>query len=267
MEHMKAGWAFLLSGIFIIAIGVALIIVGWPPNEPIPSVINPAPTLSSITNETPVPSETTTISPTPTPTITISSDAIKLHFLDLAFGAGNAYLERWNATDNNGRIVISVTASNDADTLLLANAVRQFNSMSQTNTLSGQIKQDSTGDISIKFIPADGMEGIAMNASSSQATREFTIDGATAAKITRGSIYINANLKGDVRNHTLIRSLFYELGVVGNTDTYPDSVFYSGDNTNVNLTYADLKAIEIMYGAGLAHGMSVTDVKKVVYIR
>jgi len=267
MEHMKAGWAFLLSGIVVIAIGVAVIVTGWPANEPFLTVISPAPVSPSVTSVTVVPSETTMEPASPTPVPTISSDAVKLHFLDLAFGAGNAYLERWNATDNNGRIVISVTAGTDADTLLLENAARQFDSVSRTNGLSGQIKQDSTGDISIKFIPPNGMEGIAINASSSRPTREFEINGTTAAKITQGSIYISADLKGDVRNHTLIRSLFYELGVVGTTDTYPDSVFYSGDNTNVNLTYADLKALEILYGAGLTGGMSLNDVKKAVYIK
>ena len=98
-------------------------------------------------------------------------------------------------------------------------------------------------------------------------TREFTQGGVTVAKITHGAIYLNADLKGDVRNHILVRSLFYEMGFVGDTRRYSDSVFYAEDNTNVNLTDADLQAIGIMYGTGLTHGMSAGDVKQAIYIR
>jgi hypothetical protein len=290
---MKTGWAFLLTGIFIIAVGIAWILTGWPAGEPNPAGSPPGSTTSSAT-PSPVsdfpPVETSATEPStaslaqPSPTLMaptsptteipsaqatakLSLDEIKLHFMDLAYGAGNAYLERWNATENNGRIIISVTANNDADIPLLETAAREFNSMSQTNQLSGQIKQGENGNIAIKFLPENGMDGIALNTSEDLTNREFRLDGVTAAKITHGTIFIDANLKGDVRNHIIIRSLFYEMGFVGDTQKYPDSIFYGEDNTNVNLTYADLKAIEIMYGAGLTHGMSVSDVKNVVYIR
>ena len=59
-----------------------------------------------------------------------------------------------------------------------------------------------------------------------------------------------------------MRSLDHELGVTGETDKYPDSLFYSGENTNVNLTYADRGAIAILYGPGLSPGMTADDVKK-----
>jgi hypothetical protein len=279
---MKAGWAFLLSGILIIAIGVAWIFTGWSagtstssPDQSSSSSFFPGlPSLGPSAGEGTVATRTPV---TPTPTVpetpvaretpALSSDDVRLHFLDLAFGAGNANLERWNATDNNGRIVISLTANNNADTRLLENAARDFNSISKTNQISEMIKQGGTGDITIKFIPENGMEGIAINATDGRTSREFSIDGVTAAKISRGSVYINANLKGDVRNHTLIRSLFYELGVVGDTDTYPDSLFSSGDNTNTNLTLADKKAIEILYGNGLTPGMSANEVKGIIYNR
>ena len=283
---MKTGWAFLLTGIFIIAVGLAWIITGGTAPEPAPAN-SPAPaaTLPQIT-ETPfgisapemtpaattspslmTPASPTTEIPAAQATAQLSSDDIKMHFMDLAYGAGNAYLERWNATENNGRIIISVTANNDADIPLLETAAREFNSMSQTNQLSEQIKEGENGNIAIKFISEKGMDGIALNTSEDLTNREFRLDGVTAAKTTHGTIYINTNLNGDVRNHTIVRSLFYELGFVGDTQKYPDSVFYGEDNTNVNLTYADLKAIGIMYGTGLTHGMSVSDVERVVYIR
>jgi hypothetical protein len=270
---MKTGWVFLLSGIFIIAVGVVWILTGSSaPGADMSATLFPAPGITQAPGPSPSPSATApapAIAETPVPQATpqLSSDEIKMHFMDLAYGAGNAYLERWNATDKNGRIVLSVTGNSDTDIPLLAEAAREFNSQSQTNQISEQIKEESNGDIAIKFISADGFDGIVINTSESLTNREFSTGNLTTAKITHGTIYINADLKGEQRNHTLIRSLFYELGLVGETLKYPDSLFYAGENTNVHLTDADLKAIGIMYGTGLTHGMTVDDVKRVVYIR
>jgi len=290
---MKTGWAFLLTGIVIIAVGLAGILTGWPAAEPGPAgsqpgastpVATPSPGPGYAPVEAPAtgapvasPDSASLALTAPAPMATgmpaaqaipkPSSDDIKMHFMDIAYGAGNAYLERWNATENGGRLVISVTANSDTDIPLLETAAHEFNSVSQTNLLSENIKEGQNGNIAIKFIPADGMAGIALNTSTYLTNREFRQSGVTTAKITHGAIYLNADLKGDVRNHTLIRSLFYEMGCVGDTRRYPDSVFYAEDNTNVNLTYADLKAIGIMYGTGLTHGMKVSDVKQAVYIR
>jgi hypothetical protein len=279
---VKTGSILLVSGLVIMAIGVAWLIVGIlgvgtvpgavPPAttpQPTPPAGNPgtgpATTLSPSATVTPV----TTASETPTaqPTAAVSSDAIKLHFMDLAFGAGNAYLERWDPDDNGGRIVLAMTANSNTDIVLLEQVIREFNSLSQTNQLSENIKEGPSGDIAIKFIPESGMTGIAVNTSESMTSREIRVNDTLAAKFTRGTIYINANLNGDVRNHTLVRSLYYQLGFVGATEDYPDSLFYAGANTNVNLSYIDRKAVEIMYGTGLARGMTVDEVKKAVYIR
>ena len=102
-----------------------------------------------------------TRSPTSQPTQQVSSDDIKLHFMDLAFGAGTTYLERWNRPDNNGRIVISVFAGDDSDAMLLSGAAREFDSLSQTIQLSDNIKDGLNGDIAIRFIPGEGMGDIA----------------------------------------------------------------------------------------------------------
>lgn len=276
---MKQGWAFLVSGLVIMAIGVTWLIAGmiWsgtnpgagpagtPVPTPVPGGTGATPT-ESMTRPEGVPA-TTPETPAPQTTTALSSDDIKLHFLDLAYGAGNAFLERWNANENNGRIIVSVTANNNADIVLLEQAAKEFNSLSRTNQISENIKQGPYGNIAIKFIPENGMNGIVINTSETLTSREFRVNDTLAAKITRGTVYINANLKGGVRNHTLIRSLYYQLGFVGETDDYADSLFSSDQNTNVNLSYADRKAVEIMYGPGLTHGMTVDDVKKAVYIR
>lgn len=266
---MKSGSAFLLSGIIILAIGIAWLILGWTGSAPVLPGLGPAPS----TPETTIPittgpvSATPILTQTPEPTLVPSQDAIRLHLIDLTFGEGNVKLLRWDPARNNGRIIISVNGGSSADIRNLEVVARQFNSFSATNQLSENIKQNSQGDLTIKFVPESGMNAISLNVSDSNALKEVTVDGLTAARIIPGSIYLNANLKGDVRNHTLIRSLYYALGVVGDSDSYQDSLFYSGDNTNTNLTYIDQKALELLYGKRLQPGMSASEVKEILYVK
>jgi hypothetical protein len=268
---MKAGEVFLISGIIVIAVGLAWLVLGLQVTDLGPGSIVPSSNLPPVNlppNTTgSLPDGSPTGTPTARPSPTLSSDEIRQHFLDLAFGAGNANLERWDPTRNNGRIVISVTGNRGADTSLLENAVREFNDLSRTNQVSTQIKQTPTGDIMLKFIPESAMSGIPLNTSERQTNREITADGVTIAKITKGVIYINANLKGDERNHTILRTLYHELGVVGETNAYPDSLFFSGANTNTNLTILDREAIRILYSNSLTAGMSAGAVKDILYIR
>ena len=129
------------------------------------------------------------------------------------------------------------------------------------------IKEGMNGNIVIKFIPGEGMGDIAVNTSDSLTNHDFQINGSTVSEVTPGVVYIDEDLKGDQRNHTLMRSLYYELGVTGETQKYPDSLFYSGVNTNVNLTYVDRGAIAILYGPGLYPGMTVDDIRRIMYIQ
>lgn len=266
---MKSGSAFLLSGIIILAIGIAWLILGWTGSAPVLPGLGPAPS----TPETTIPvttgliPSTPTLTQTPEPILAPSQDAIRLHLIDIAFGEDNIVLQRWDPTKNNGRIVISVSGGNSEDIRNLEIAARQFNGVSATNQLSTMIKEASQGDISIRFIPESGMNGLALNASDGHTLKEVTIDGITAARIVPGSIYLNANLKGDVRNYTLIRSLYYTLGVVGDSDSYQDSVFYNGANTNTNLSYIDQNALELLYGKRLQPGMSASEVKEILYVK
>ncbi|HEX3002067.1 MAG TPA: DUF2927 domain-containing protein [Methanoregula sp.] len=270
---MKAGEVLLISGIIVIAVGLAWLILGIQVTDLGPGSIAPGsssnlPQTNSPPNTTgTIPEGTLTSTPTARPSPTLSSDEIRQHFLDLAFGAGNANLERWDAVRNNGRIVISVTGNRDADTSLLENTVREFNDLSRTNQISTQIKQTPTGDIMLKFIPESAMSGIPLNTSERQTNREIITDGVTLAKITKGVIYINANLRGDERNHTIIRTLYHELGAVGETNAYSDSLFFSGANTNTNLTALDREAIRILYSNSLTPGMNAGAVKDILYIR
>lgn len=279
---MNTGPVIFVIGLIVIAVGVTWILTGVPvgntgpqsPGTPMPiPTATPAPAQGSLppsgsgAQEPPVQATVTVPVPSPIalPTQQVSSDDIKLHFMDLAFGAGNSYLERWNRPDTNGRTAISVLAGDDSDAMLLSGAAREFDSLSQTIQLSDNIKDGLNSDIAIRFVPREGMGDITVNTSDSLINHDVRINGSIVAKIAPGIIYIDGDLRGDQRNHTLMRSLYYELGVTGETQKYPDSLFYSGENTNVNLTYADRGAIAILYGPGLSPGMTADDVKKILY--
>lgn len=266
---MKTGSGFLVAGIVIILIGVVWLIVGGSGSAPLIQG------LEHNHDSSPPPEVTMTGGPatgttppvqTQEPTLAPSQDAIRLHLIDLAFGESNVNLLRWDPAKNNGRISISLNGGNTGDLRNLEALARQFNSLSGTNQISENIKQDSRGDITIQYVPESGMGALALNESSGS-LKEVTLNGVTAAKITPTTIYLNTNLKGDVRNHTLIRSLYYNLGIVGETDTVQNSPFYSKENTNTNLTYIDQKALELLYGKRLQPGMSAGEVKEILYIK
>lgn len=269
---MKAGWGFIISGIIIIAIGIIWLLFGMSAMD-IGQDITTTVTLPQVL---PTSAPPTTVSVTAVPTVTAivteaiapSADAAKLHFLDLAFSAGNPYLERWSEAQNNGRIVVSMVGNRDADAMAVQTAIQEFNSLSRTNQISTQVKQGSaTGDIVIKFVTDDGMSAIPLNTSESLTNKEFVQDGISVAKVTLGTIYVNNDLKGDERSHVILRSLFYELGLVGATDLYPDSLFSSGTSSTTTLSPIDREAIRILYGTSLKPGMTANEVRGLLFVR
>jgi len=296
---MKGTTAAVFFGFLIIAVAAAWFFVGgpaqagehWapvPPALPAPMpaalpaaspVTTPSPPEPVATNATPVPARTTVPVPTtvvttatPLPQKPVSADRARDHFLDIAYSATNR-LERFNATGSQDRITISVVAPGETDAAVLSAAAAEFNAVSKTVTLSTMIKETDNGGIVIKFLPEDGLDSILLKGipdtgpdHESLTQRVFTYNGKTSARVLRGTIYINNNLKGEVRNHTIARTLFYEMGATGETVGYPDSLFYSGENTNVQLNGIDKKAIAMLYEPGLANGMTIEDLRKVMPI-
>jgi hypothetical protein len=233
-----------------------------PLTTPIPSPI-----------QTTVPVPITTVPQTPqnptlpavTTTRSITSDDIAQHFMDVAFGSGTTQLERlaYNPTGSKPRTTLSLSNGNNADMALLGSFITEFNDLSATNQISENIKTTSNADIVLQFVAQSGMDAIP----SESYTKEFKSGSVSQAKIGSGTIYINDNLKSDLRTHIILRSLLYELGCRGESLKYPDSMFYYDDNTNIRLSLIDKKAVQIMYGAGLYRGMTVADVKNVVNVR
>lgn len=276
----------MILGIFIIAIGLAWIITGGAGTQsgipapqatvttvaatPVPVTTPAAPrTTPPVTTAVPVVITATTAAPAPT---VVSADDYANHFLDVAY-AGTNRLERLNYSSSKPRITVVALSAGSDDIGLIEETAAVFNGASATMKISENIKESGTGDIFIKFLPEDGLSAInLMEAPDSGpfadvlTRRELYQDGVVGAKVIRGTVYVNANLRSDARKHIIVRGLMYEMGLTGESARFPDSVFYAGDNTNHELTAADKKIITMLYQDGLYNGMSLEEVRKFVYI-
>jgi hypothetical protein len=256
-QLIRKKYSIIVIGALVLVILTSGCVSGPSPFSPVvtppvpPSTVVPATIVY-----TTVPQVTPTLPVTPSPTIRpLTSDDIKTHFMDLAFGRETSRISRMIPWE------ISTGTSSNSDRELLERFILEFNDISRSGKISENLRDGTTGDLKIKFIPQDGMNDIA------DYDKIFKSGDIITAKIRSDTIYINHNLKGDMRNHTILRSVYYIMGVKGDTITYPDSLFYYDDNTNTRLTLIDKKALELLFGGGLYNGMSVDDVKKVIYIK
>jgi hypothetical protein len=281
---MKNSTIFVVLGIIIIGVGLAWIITGGPglpshgsaPQAAVTTVQTTPPPATSAT-PTPAPEMTATTVATPAttaapvPTV-VSADDYANHFIDVAYASTNR-LERLDYSASKPRIVIVALSANEDDVALIEQTAIAFNEVSPTVKISENIKESGTGDLTIKFLPAEGLAAIkVMDAPESGpftealTRRELYQNDAVGAKVVRGTIYFNANLRDRARKHMLVRSMMYEMGLTGESALFPDSVFYAGENTNYELTTADRKIIGMLYQNGLYNGMTLDSVRSIVYI-
>lgn len=286
---MKSSTVFLIIGIFVIAITLAWISSGGisgtrkqtTPQTPITAtVVVEIPGTTTAILQTTVPAlSTTTVTPaavteppvSSTPFL-ISSDDIRNHFLEVAYASTNR-LERLNSYGDNTRLTISAVSAGDDDIALIENTVLVFNNASTTVRLSENIKETGTGDILIRFLPEKGVADIRVSESPASGTlwevltpKEMYQGNQLAAKIQRGTIYINADLKDGARRHVIVKSLMYQMGLTGETVKFSDSVFFAGENTNVDLSLLDRKVIAMLYGDNFYNGMTVEELRKIIYM-
>jgi len=282
---MKNSSIFLILGILIISVGLAWIIsggIGEPaaqavPLTPAPVTLTAAPVTTTVPPVTTVPAATVTtaMAAATTPRVTsvpASAENIRDHFLEVAYSGTNR-LERLNYSSDKSRVVIYAVSAGDDDLALIEKTAKDFNAASPSVKLSENIKESGSGDIVIKFLSEDGLSAVSLMDAPvtgpfpEELTRgELYHKGVTAAKIIRGTIYINANLKGDDRRHVLVKSMMYEMGLTGDSSMFSDSVFYGAENTNVDLTTADRKVITMLYTNGAYNGMTVEELQKVIYL-
>lgn len=214
---------------------------------------------------------TVATTPNATPSLTSAED-IRNHFLDVAYTSTNR-LERLDYDADKPRLVISVVSAGENDVALIERTARDFNEASPTVKLSENIKESGSGDIQIKFLPQDGLSAIELDDVTESGVfselltrRELFQGNVPAAKILRGTIYLNANLKGAARDHVIVRSLMYQMGLTGESTKFADSVFYAGENTNTDLTTVDKKIITMLYADEFENGMTMEELRKVIYL-
>jgi hypothetical protein len=283
---MKSSSVFLIIGILIISVGLAWIIsggIGEPAGKAVqptpvpttPAVVPVTTTVTTVPVTTVPPATVATVTPpqaTIAPTAPASAADIREHFISVAYSSTNR-LERLNYTSDKPRVIIYAVSAGDDDLALIERTARTFNDASPTVKLSENIKESGSGDLFIKFLSQDGLSAVSLNDAPDSGpfleplTRgELYQDGVPAAKIIRGAIYINANLKGDAREHVIVRSLMYEMGMTGDSPKFSDSVFYAADNTNDELTAADRKVITMLYTQGAYNGMTMEELQKIIYL-
>ena len=279
---MKSSTVFLILGILIVSVGLAWIISGGlvlpvqtnVPQTTTPTIITMVPVTTVTIPETTVPSPVTTVITTQVTTGAVPASAgdIREHFVGITYSGTNR-LERLNYSASKSRVVICVLSGGDDDIALIEKIVKEFNEASPTLKISENIKESGTGDLFIKFLPGSGLSAVSLadapdsGSFSEPLTRRELFQGeVSAAKIIRGTMYINADLKGDVRKHVLARSLMYEMGLTGDSSIFSDSIFYTGENTNMDLTSADKKVISMLYSDGTYNGMTMEELQKKIYL-
>ena len=284
---MKSSTVFLIIGIIIVSVGLAWIIsggmggaaAGTVSHTTVPTTVPVVPETTTVIPVTTAPVITTAIM-TPAVTTTqvtttatiLSGDDVRNHFLDIAYTSTNR-LERLDYYSSRPRVVISASSASDDDIAVIEKTVKTFNDASKTVQLSENVKNTDSGDILIRFLPEEGLKAIDLSTASESGPfsdvltrRELYQGNVLAAKVLRGTIYFNANLKGDAKKHALVRSLMYEMGLTGETTKYPDSIFYAGENTNVEFAPVDTRAIAMLYESQFYNGMNAEGLRATIYV-
>jgi hypothetical protein len=208
-------------------------------------------------------SKATTIVATPTKQTAYSSADIGNHLIEIAFGPDNSVISK----PRKDLVAISISGSNTDDDLdLVQNFIGQFNNLSSTTKIASNIELVGKGDIQLIFMPGSSLSQINTDNNAS-VYKDVSSGDVYFIKLDEGNtkkIYIDSDLNGNTRDRWILRAILLNMGFYGETAKYPDSVFYSGDNSVSKLSYIDLKAIQLMYGQKIVNGMTRVTVKNTV---
>lgn len=212
--------------------------------------------------------DTVPTSVAPTTARVYSTNDINKHFVDVAFGPDNSRISKW--TGDFVDIGIS-GAYTDADIIILNNFSKLFNSYSTVKLASEVTPERMTANIVLRFLPESSLKNVNLDnswkVSKNRETDAINFIYKETPDIPESeTIFINSDLKGDVRIHWILRALLYELGFPGETGTYPDSIFYSDSETTTSLSKIDLKVVELMYGKKISNGMTLWEVQQFLFI-
>jgi hypothetical protein len=214
-----------------------------------------------------VPATVTTPSVTPTPQTQITDEMIKRHFLNIAFGRDNAYIEKLSVDPDNP-VDFSLNGQVSADDVATIKAfAADYNKTTNTRTFSRDpIRTDQKG-IYFGFFPDSYLKSLS---ETNIIHKEVNPDTGQILYLVAYSpdggdrLYVNSDLTGDIRTHNIMRILFYYLGFPGQTYDYPESFFYANSSDNVVLTPLDKAAINVMYDARIYRGMTFESAKNVL---
>jgi len=217
---------------------------------PAPKVTTKKPTA------TPTPKATTAkVTATPTPK-SYSSTEIGNHLVDIAFGPDNSKIVK----PTKDRIAISYSGSyGDNDVTLLNDFIQEFNSYSSTLKISENINYNSPADITLHFLPQEALSQVKQDGNE-VISKDYQTGTYYFVK-TDKETYINGDLTESSRNRWILRAILYDLGFLGESAKYSDSLFYTGSTKAERLSAIDLKALQFMYGKKITKGMTRSSVK------
>ncbi|MGA2161771.1 MAG: DUF2927 domain-containing protein [Methanoregula sp.] len=215
-----------------------------------------------------------------------NSSEIDKHFIDIAFNSKsrsiNNKFQTIGGLSASGDTVAITGSYTDNDVSTLSNFLLQFNNNSPIMQLPTVPVRGSNGsDINFIFMRGSSMDTLAQvqpsvglinrdnsgKVCSIYKTISNIRSNSTNGYYTyrTGTIFVNNDLTGDERTHYMISGLLYYLGFVGQTTTYPDSIFYAGQNNTTTPNLIDWQAIDLMYSGKITPGMTIVDVRQVLY--
>ena len=207
--------------------------------------------------------------PKVTPKTPLTSADINKNFMRIAFGPDNSIIKK----SPEERIVISVMGEYDEkDTAIISQFTNQFNNNSYTNKISVWMKTGNQASIIMYFLPLssikniEGLDGTVVSKNPKTGDINYLHRTMMDGNLKKEYLYINSDLKGDPRTHWILRGLLFELGFVGETNDYPDSIFYGGSENITQLSEMDVNVIELMYGQKITNGMSFDRVKSLLMV-
>jgi len=218
---------------------------------------------------TPGPDKNTVIVVTPSPIPRMSSADINKNFMRIAFGPDNTRILK----SAEKRISVAITGNfYDEDIATVDHFKNQFNNYSYTNQFVSEIKYEDKASIVMVFLPESSMinienlPGTVISRNSKTGSINFIHMTVKNNFVSKEVLYINSDYQGEVRKHWILRGLLSELGFVGETDDYEDSIFYSGSETTGRLSDVDWKVVELMYGQKITTGMTFDRVKSLLLV-
>lgn len=79
-------------------------------------------------------------------------------------------------------------------------------------------------------------------------------------------VYLWNGLEGQDRRYYILKALYWNMGIHGETTKEPDSFFYSKANSSATLSELDKDAIRLLYGGRITSGMNADSMRKALNI-